>query len=73
MSKENHMHCLWHHNISTWKDVVALSFSHLACHLMQELFPTVLRMITSYVKRGPLFLFIRCNALILGTFSHPME
>lgn len=32
----------------------------------------VLRMITSYVKRG-LFLFIGCNALILGTFSHPME
>jgi hypothetical protein len=27
--------------VKTWKDVVALSFSHLPCHLVQEIFPTV--------------------------------
>lgn len=72
MSKENDMHCLWHHNINTWKNVVALSFSQLACHLMQELFPSV-KDDNLIRKERHLFLFVRYNALILGTFSHPME
>lgn len=66
MSKESYTHCLWHHNINTWKDVVAFSFNHLASTFTRITSNCVLRMITSYVMRG-LFLFIWCNAFILGT------